>query len=269
MTAKLLVVGAGKMGEALVSGALASGWAEPRQVAICEVSAARRAELMAPGALLDRYPGVVLGADMPTGAEGAVVAVKPADVRAACEALAAAGVPRVLSVAAGVRLADLESWCGPRAAVIRAMPNTPALVGAGATGLCAGSAAGGAELDWALSLMGSVGLSVVVPEKMLDAVTGLSGSGPAYVFLVAEALVEGGVLAGLPRPIARDLAVQTVLGAARMMAETGELPEVLRAGVTSPGGTTAAGLRRLEAAATRSAFIEAVVAAAARSQELG
>ncbi|HET9060904.1 MAG TPA: pyrroline-5-carboxylate reductase [Acidimicrobiales bacterium] len=269
MTAKLLVVGAGKMGEALLAGVLSSGWASADEVAVCEVSAVRRQQLVAPGALLDRYRGVTLG-DGPIGpAQGAVVAVKPADVRTTCEALRAAGVPRVLSIAAGVRLAELESWCGPDVAVIRAMPNTPAQVGAGATALSKGARASEEDLQWAVSLMSSVGLSVTVPEKMLDAVTGLSGSGPAYVFLVAEALIEGGVLAGLPRPTARDLAVQTLLGAARMMAETGELPEVLRAGVTSPGGTTAAGLRRLEAAATRSAFIEAVAAAAARSQELG
>jgi pyrroline-5-carboxylate reductase len=269
MTAKLLVVGAGKMGEALLGGVLASGWAKPEELTVAEVSARRRDELVAPGALLDRYPGVTLSAGAPSRAEGAVIAVKPAEVRATCEALGAVAVPRVLSIAAGVRLADLESWCGPDVAVIRAMPNTPALVGAGATALSKGSRADDDDLEWAVSLVSSVGMSVTVPEKLLDAVTGLSGSGPAYVFLVAEALIEGGVLAGLPRPIARDLAVQTLLGAARMMAETGELPEVLRAAVTSPGGTTAAGLRRLEAAGTRSAFIEAVAAAAARSHELG
>jgi pyrroline-5-carboxylate reductase len=149
------------------------------------------------------------------------------------------------------------------------MPNTPALVGAGAAAICAGTAATDADLDWAEGLLRAVGTVVRVPEKLLDAVTGLSGSGPAYVFLVAEALIEGGVLAGLPRDVAHELAVATIAGAGRLLAETGETPEALRAQVTSPGGTTAAGLRALEAQGVRSAFLEAVAAATERSRQLG
>jgi pyrroline-5-carboxylate reductase len=149
------------------------------------------------------------------------------------------------------------------------MPNTPALVGTGASAIAAGSAAGPGHVDWARGVLGAVGVVEVVAEPLLDAVTGLSGSGPAYVFLVAEALVEAGVLAGLPRPTAARLANQTLLGAARMVCDSSEGPEALRAAVTSPGGTTAAGLRELERAGLRAAFLEAVMAATERSRELG
>jgi pyrroline-5-carboxylate reductase len=198
-----------------------------------------------------------------------VIAVKPGDVPDACRAVAAAGTKRVLSIAAGVTLATLEAAVGPGVPVVRAMPNTPALVGAGAAAIAAGSSATADDLDWAEGLLRAVGTVVRVPEHLLDAVTGLSGSGPAYVFLVAEALIEGGVLAGLPRDVAVELSVHTLLGASRLLAETGSTPEQLRAQVTSPGGTTAAGLRALEAAGVRSAFLEAVAAATARSRELG
>ena len=261
MATRLAVVGGGRMGEALVGGLLARGWAEAGEVCIVEARAGRRAELE------ELFPGVtVVGA--PPRAEGVVVAVKPGDVGGACREVAAAGAERVLSIAAGVPLATLEAALGPLP-VVRAMPNTPALVGAGAAAIAGGTSAGEADLDWAESILGAVGEVVRVPEKLLDAVTGLSGSGPAYVFLVAEALIDAGVLAGLPRDVSTTLAVQTLLGSARMLAETGETPEALRAAVTSPGGTTAAGLRELEKAGVRSAVLEAVAAAAARSRELG
>jgi pyrroline-5-carboxylate reductase len=175
----------------------------------------------------------------------------------------------VLSIAAGVRLKELESALPPGTAVVRAMPNTPALVGAAASALAAGARAGTEDLDWAESLLSAVGTVVRVTEPQLDAVTGLSGSGPAYVFLVVEALVEAGVLEGLSREVAMALAVQTVLGSARLLAERDEGPEALRAAVTSPGGTTAAGLRILEQRAVRAAIGDAVGAAAARSRQLG
>jgi pyrroline-5-carboxylate reductase len=149
------------------------------------------------------------------------------------------------------------------------MPNTPALVGAGAAAVAGGSAADDGDLAWAEQILGAVGTVVRVDEGLLDAVTGLSGSGPAYVFLVVEALVEGGVLAGLPRPVASALVTQTLVGSARLLDESPDGPEVLRAAVTSPGGTTAAGLRELEAHGVRAAFLDAVVAATERSRELG
>jgi pyrroline-5-carboxylate reductase len=153
--------------------------------------------------------------------------------------------------------------------VIRAMPNTPALVAQGASAIAAGSSAGEDDLAWAERLLGAVGVVVRVPEYQLDAVTGLSGSGPAYVFLVAEALIEAGVLAGLPRDVSATLTRSTLLGAATLLATGDEGPEALRAAVTSPGGTTATGLRVLESRAVRAAFLDAVAAAAERSRELG
>jgi pyrroline-5-carboxylate reductase len=265
----LLVVGGGKMGEALVGGLLDAGWAQPSQVTVTENSAHRRDELCTPGGLAGRHPGLrVLDGRLPP-AQSTVVAVKPGDVEAVCRRLGGTGVRRLLSIAAGVRLKDLESWSPEGCAVIRAMPNMAALVRAGATAIAGGAAAGPADLEWAAGIMGSVGTVVEVPERLIDAVTGLSGSGPAYLFLVSEAMTEAGVLSGLPRPVAADLVKQTLLGSARLLTETGESAEVLRAAVTSPGGTTAAGLRQLEARGVRSAFIEAVAAAVQRSRELG
>jgi len=259
---RLVVVGGGKMGEALVSGVLRGGWATTGEVAVVEALPARRDELTR------AHPGLGVGLDLPAGADGAVIAVKPADVRAACAMVVPARPGRVLSIAAGVTLAALEGWL-PGLPVVRAMPNTAAVVGAGAAAIAAGSAASGADLDWAEEVLGSVGLVVRVTEKALDAVTGLSGSGPAYIFLVTEALIDAGVLAGLDRPTSTALARQTVVGAARLLDETGEAPESLRAAVTSPGGTTAAGLRVLEQRGVRAAFLDAVIAATERSAELG
>jgi pyrroline-5-carboxylate reductase len=259
----LQLIGGGKMGEALLGGLLAAGWARPEELAVVERIDARRRELVA------RFPSVAV-LDEPAPAEAALVAVKPGDVGPACRALAEAGLPaRVLSIAAGVTTATLEAALGAEVAVVRAMPNTPALIGAGASAIAPGSGAGEADLDWAATVLGAVGRVVVVTEGQLDAVTGLSGSGPAYVFLFAEALVEAGVLAGLSRPVAETLATQTLLGSARLLAESGRSAADLRADVTSPGGTTAAGLRALEDRAVRAAVLDAVTAAADRSAELG
>ena len=254
---RLQIVGGGRMGEALLGGLLAAGWDD---VGVVEKLDARRDELVA------RFPSVTVLRD-PQPADGAVVAVKPTDVRDACSALA--GTARVLSIAAGVPLAALEAALPAGTAVVRAMPNTPALVGAGAAAIASGRDASEDDLAWAESILGAVGSVVRVPEPLLDAVTGLSGSGPAYVFLVAEALIDAGVLAGLPRETSVQLTTQTLLGAARLLADSGETAEALRAQVTSPGGTTAAGLHALESAGVRAAFLDAVLAATARSRALG
>jgi pyrroline-5-carboxylate reductase len=260
---RLQVIGGGKMGEALLAGLVAGGWAPVDELRVVERLAPRADELRL------RFPGLEV-TDEPLPARGHVLAVKPGDVEAACRALAATGEPApVLSIAAGVTIARLEAALAPGTPVVRAMPNMPALVGAGAAAVAAGTAAGEAELAWAEQVLGAVGLVERVDESLLDAVTGLSGSGPAYVFLVAEALVEAGVLAGLPRPVSAALAAQTLLGAARLLDESPEGPEALRAAVTSPGGTTAAGLRVLESAGVRAAFLDAVMAATERSRELG
>ena len=196
----------------------------------------------------------------------------PLDVAAALADAAemAAGAPRlVISIAAGVTLAALEAAVAENFRIIRAMPNTPALVGHGAAGYCLGSRATPADAATAQALLGAVGLAVQVPERLMDAVTGLSGSGPAYIYLIIEALADGGVRAGIPRADAARLAAQTVLGSAAMVLETGEHPAVLKDMVTSPGGTTLAGLAVLERHGVRSALIEAVTAAAGRAAELG
>lgn len=253
------------MGEALVGGLLDAGW-DATSIAVAEVDPERRRGIE------ERFPGVRVAptpAWVAAEADVVLVAVKPPDVVGALEQTAAGlGTDAlVLSIAAGVTIATLEA-AAPGRAVVRAMPNTPALVGQAATALAAGNHATAAHLDLAERILGAVGVVVRVPEEHLDAVTGLSGSGPAYVFLVAEALIEAGVLAGLPRDTADTLTRETLLGAATLLAQGGD-PADLRAAVTSPGGTTAAGLHALEEHGTRAAFLDAVRAAAARSRELG
>jgi len=259
---ELQVVGGGRMGEALVGGLLRAGDVHAAEVRIVEAVAERRTDLA------ERFAGVEV-TDTAGPAVGTVLAVKPADVRDAARAVAAAGTERALSIAAGVTLAALESALGAGVPVVRAMPNTPALVGVGAAAIAGGSSAEEGDLAWAERLLGAVGTVVRVDEALLDAVTGLSGSGPAYVFLVAEALMEAGAQAGLPAEVSASLTVQTLLGAATLLARSDEGPEALRAAVTSPGGTTAAGVRVLEERGLRTALVDAVAAATERSRELG
>ena len=254
------------MGAAFAGGLLESTF-EPSDLAVAEIDADRRRELEARCPDVRIVPSVSWAV---ADADVVVVCLKPADVAAALEAAGSAlgSEALVLSIAAGVTIAALEA-AAPGRPVVRAMPNTPATIGLGAAAMAAGTQANDGHLDLAEELLGALGLVVRLPEHLLDAVTGLSGSGPAYVFLVAEALVEAGVLVGLPRAIASKLVNQTLLGASTLLSQGEQSPESLRAAVTSPGGTTAAGLRSLEAAGVRSAFIDAVVAATRRSTELG
>jgi pyrroline-5-carboxylate reductase len=267
MSVKLLVVGGGRMGGALVSGLLASSWATPGELAVVEPVAEARDALSA------AHPGLAVWErpepDSVDSHGGAVLAVKPDIAESVCAALALARPPRVLSIVAGVSTERLEAALPDETVVVRAMPNTPVLVGAGISAISAGVRAQAEDLDWAEDILSAVGTVVRVPERLLHVVTGLSGSGPAYIFLVAEALVEAGVLGGLPRDVSRELVAGTLLGSARLLVETAETPEALRADITSPGGTTAAGLRELEAKAVRSAFLDAVAAATERSRQLG
>lgn len=256
---RMVLVGGGRMGEALLGGLLAAGWAEPGELAVAEAVAERRKELG------ERFAGVQVSPE-PVPAHGTVLAVKPSDAVTACRQIDA---PRVLSIAAGVTIATLEAALPAGTAVVRAMPNTPALVGLGASAIAGGSSAGPDDLAWAEGVLAAVGTVVRVSEPQLDAVTGLSGSGPAYLFLVAEALIDAGVLAGLPREVSTALAVQTMVGSAELLSRGDTSPADLRAAVTSPGGTTAAGLRVLESAGVRAAFLDAVAAATARSRDLG
>jgi pyrroline-5-carboxylate reductase len=257
---RLAIVGGGNMGAALLGGLLAAEWATAAELAVVEVSAPRRAQLV------EQFPGVIVLAEVGP-CEAALVAVKPGDVEAATAAAVAAGATRILSIAAGVSIARLEAAAGA-AAVVRSMPNTPALVGQGAAAIAGGSRATEDDLAWAEAILGAVGTVVRVPEYQLDAVTGLAGSGPAYVFMMAEALIDAGVLAGLARPTAEALVVQLLVGSAALLADRGD-PAQLRAMVTSPGGTTAAGLRKLEEHGLRAAMLDAVTAATERSRELG
>ena len=249
------------MGAALVQGLRRAGWESP-SLTVVEVDEARRAELA------ETLPGTLV-VSQPQPADGAVVAVKPTAAEGACRALARVEVPRWLSIVAGLSLERLESWAGESVAVVRAMPNTPALVGAGMSAVSGGSRAAESDLDWAEAVLGAVGQVVRVPEDALDAVTAVSGSGPAYVFLVAEALADAGRTAGLPGELARTLAVQTVAGAGRLLAEPGADPGALRAQVTSPGGTTEAAIAVLEAGGLGELISGAVEAAARRSREMG
>jgi pyrroline-5-carboxylate reductase len=262
----LALLGGGRMGEALLGGLLDAGY-EPDGLAVAEVDADRRRDLE------ERFKGVRVvpsAAWAVADAEIVVVAVKPQDVGSVLEqaATSLAQDTLVISIAAGVKIATVEAAV-PGRPVVRAMPNTPALVRRAATAIAGGRHATPAHLETAERVLGSVGIVVQVPEQHLDAVTGLSGSGPAYVFLVAEALIEAGVLAGLPRPTADALVRETMLGAAQLLANGDDSPEALRAAVTSPGGTTAAGLHALEQRGVRAAFLDAVRAATERSRQLG
>jgi pyrroline-5-carboxylate reductase len=257
----LQFLGGGRMAEALLTGLLQQGVYDAAEIGVVEVDPSRRAELE------ELFPQVPVAAE-PAPCEGLVLATKPADALHALGKAAASGVGRVMSIAAGVSLRRLEGAAGHGVAVVRAMPNTPALVARGASAICGGEAASDSDLDWAAGLLGAVGTVERIPEGLMDAVTGLSGSGPAYVFLVAEALTEAGVSLGLPREVATRLTEQTLLGSAELLAGGDSTPAELRAAVTSPGGTTAAGLAALERRAVRAALAEAVAEAARRSAEL-
>ncbi len=255
------VIGGGNMGAALAGGLISSGWIAAADLAIVEVIAPLRERLA------EQFPGSTI-TDVVPPCSAAVIAVKPPDAASATTAAVRAGATRIVSVAAGVSISTLEAAAGPGVVVIRTIPNTPALVGKGAAGLSAGTEATPADVEWAISVLSAVGTVEVVPEYQLDAVTGLIGSGPAYLFMVAEALIDAGVLAGIARATCEALVTQLFVGSAEMLAQRGN-PAGLRAQVTSPGGTTAAGLKVLEDHAMRAAFQSAVVAATDRSRELG
>lgn len=258
---ELVFIGGGKMAEALLGGLIATEWAEASEFGVVEPAAERRAYLA------ETFPEVHVVEE--AGGADVLIAVKPQHVPDVAASLAGSGTGRVLSIAAGVTIAALESWLDDGTRVVRCMPNTPALVGQGAAGLAAGTTATTADLDWASSILSAVGTATVFPESQLDAVTGLSGSGPAYLFLVAEAMTAAGIDVGLSAADANTLARQTLLGAATLLAESPDDPAQLRANVTSPGGTTAEGIKALEAAGVREAFLDAIRAATARSVELG
>lgn len=260
-------IGTGNMAEALLKGLLQARVAEPHEI-VCSDSREERGP-----ELVQRY-GVRFSrsnVEAVRAAELVVLSVKPQVLESVLTEIAGAVDERRLfiSIAAGVPIAAIARRLGSSARIVRTMPNTPALVGAGATALAPGPAVTSEDLRLVTTLFDAVGKSVIVEEGMLDAVTGLSGSGPAYVFVVIEALSDAGVKVGLPRATALALAAQTVLGAAKLLLETGEHPGRLKDQVTSPGGTTIAGIHALEAGGLRHTLMEAVEAATRRSRELG
>lgn len=260
------VIGGGRMAEALISGVLAAKLYEPDEIRVADPDAARQDHLKT------QY-GVQVGLmneEVVRASDIVMLAVKPqviADVlrgisKSVCHQL-------VVSVAAGVPISRIQEFLGSQASIIRTMPNTPAMVGAGMTAIAAGPGVGPEAIASVWKMFESVGKVVLIEERLMDAVTGLSGSGPAYIFLAIEALADGGVKMGLPRETASVLAAQTVLGAARMVLESGQHPARLKDQVASPGGTTIAGLHRLEQGGLRAVLMDAVEAATKRSQELG
>ncbi len=261
----IAILGAGKIGEALLAGLLAAG-RTPGSLLFTERSADRAQELTR------RYG--VNGVDNATAARDAdvlVVAVKPQDIEPLLVEVGAAITPGtlVVSVAAGLPTALYERRLPPGTAVVRAMPNTPILVGEAMSAISPGSHATAAHLQTVEDLLSSVGKVVRVPESQQDAVTALSGSGPAYFFYLVEAMIDAGILLGLPRTVAAELIIQSAVGSARMLRDTGEHPVALREAVTSPGGTTISAIRELENHGVRAALLSAIEAAALRSAELG
>jgi pyrroline-5-carboxylate reductase len=269
MAAKLTIgfLGAGKMATALAKGFIAAGLTTAKQIIASDpVDGARKHFADETGAKVTKS-----NAEVVQFANVLVLAVKPGNVNELLQEIRGNFSEKhlLISIAAGVPIGKLESGLGNSARVIRVMPNTPALVGSSATAFALGKSATVEDGNLAEKLFSAVGIAFQLKESLLDAVTGLSGSGPAYVYLMIEALSDGGVATGLPRDVATKLAAQTVLGSAQMVLQTGQHPGVLKDMVTSPGGTTIEGLHELEKGKVRGAFINAVRAATEKSKKLG
>jgi pyrroline-5-carboxylate reductase len=268
MAAAVGFLGAGQMATALAAGWRDAGLLDPAASLAADPYATAREHFAkttrircgeSNAAVVEAKPAIV------------VLAVKPQSMPAVLREIGTRVSPEqlVVSIAAGITLTQLAVGFPPGTRIVRVMPNTPCLIGQSATGITAGPTATADDLQFVKSLFDAVGLAVVVPESQLDAVTGLSGSGPAYVYVMIEALADGGVRAGLPRDVAMKLATQTVLGSAAMVIQTGKHPGELKDAVASPGGTTIAGLHALEQAGVRAGLMDAVLAATRRATELG
>jgi pyrroline-5-carboxylate reductase len=263
---RIAILGAGKIGESLLAGLVASGWRTPAEL----VATVRSADKAA--ALAERY-GVTVTTSNTDAVQGAgfiVIAVKQQDMGALLKEIGGllTGEQTILSVAAAVSTAKIESHLGVDVPVVRAMPNTPSTVQEGMAGICAGAHADDAHLTLAEDVLGHLGAVVRVPEHAMDAVTAVSGSGPAYFALVAESMIEAGILLGLSREVSTKLVVQTMFGTAKLLRDEKIHPVELRENVTSPGGTTIRAIRELERAGVRAAFLNAIQAGMERSREL-
>jgi pyrroline-5-carboxylate reductase len=263
---RIAILGVGKIGEALLAGLLSSGWRKPGDIVVTGRSEERLSEVA------ERY-GVSATTSNPDAVADAaliVIAVKPQDFDVLLGEIGGLVVPEqtVLSVAAAIRTAQIEARLAPGVPVVRAMPNAPALVHEGIAGICAGAHAADEHLDLAEEVLSHLGGVVRVPEPYMDAVTAVSGSGPAYFALLAEAMIEAGILLGLGRETSTQLVVQTMLGTAKLLRDEHVHPVELREAVTSPGGTTIRAIRELEQAGVRAAFLNAIQAAMERSREL-
>jgi len=263
---RIAIVGCGKIGESLLAGLLSSGWREPGEL----VATGRREERLAE--LRDRYgvDATRSNEEAVAGAGVVVIAVKPQDFDALLGEIGPtlSAEQTVLSVAAAIPTAAIEQRIAPSVPVVRAMPNAPATVHEGIAGICAGAHASDEHLAAAEEVLSHLGAVVRVPERYMDAVTAVSGSGPAYFALLAEAMIEAGILLGLSREISTQLVVQTMLGTAKLLRDEAMHPVELREAVTSPGGTTIRAIRELERAGVRAAFLNAIQAAMERSREL-
>jgi pyrroline-5-carboxylate reductase len=261
LSTQIGIIGGGVMGEAIAACLISNNIYHSPNIWITEPHLQRREYLHA------KY-GVSLGECL--NAEAYILAIKPQIFSKLASSLVPSNAPVVISIMAGISIEQLElALIRQSQPVIRAMPNTPAQIGAGITAIALNKSVEPAHKLIAEKIFAAIGEVIEVPESLLDAVTGLSGSGPGYVAVIIEALADGGVAAGLPRAIAMQLAIQTVLGTSQMLKQTGLHPAQLKDQVTSPGGTTIAGIKQLEKSGVRSGIIEAVVAAAKRAQELG
>jgi pyrroline-5-carboxylate reductase len=263
---KIAFLGGGNMAEALLKGLIAAGATKPDLILVADISSDRLAYLHKTYDIVQKS-----NLDAAREAEIIILSIKPQTIERVLREISAVvdGKKLIISIAAGIALAKIEMSLKEGSRVVRVMPNAPALVLAAAAALAAGKNATNEDLALTQSIFNSVGRAVIVEEKLMDAVTGLSGSGPAYVFMIIDALSDAGVKAGLPRPLALELAAQTVFGSAKMVLETKEHPGKLRDMVTSPGGTTIEGLHELEKGKLRATIMNAVEAATARSKELG
>jgi len=263
---KVSILGAGRIGESLLAGLLSSGWRSPAEVVVT----ARRPERVAELASRYAVPATLSNRDAVAGASLVVVAVKPQDIDSLLEEIGSLLEPAqtVLSVAAAIPTSAIERRFARPIPVVRAMPNAPATVHEGIAGICAGTHATEQNIALAEEALAHLGAVVRVPERYMDAVTAVSGSGPAYFALLAEAMIEAGILLGLSRETSTQLVVQTMLGTAKLLRDEKMHPVELREAVTSPGGTTIQAIRELEQAGVRAAFLNAIQAAMERSREL-